>query len=632
MTVGTIFQKNIYLLWIGAFLSSLFFLNDFELESFGLAALLLFSWSILKLSSPTQWQIPKSYFIYLLAAFWWLTFISVLFSDILNTSIIAFVYFSALPIGFFTLLITAKGEDYKALFTLLAVIFSGLGVWALCQYFFLFDLYGGRAHHPLKNANSLGALFNFGLFGALGWMVCAKNKVHGNLALLLAIIMIWAMMATVSRGAILAMGVMAIPMLFLWRAQVKKHWRCFGAIGVSVLVFIGISMSYKSGIHQIASRLIETAMFDGGENISHRWQIWAATWQMIKTHGIWGTGIGTYFQYFPQFRLFDDVWGTYYAHNDFLQYWVELGVLGPVLLYALCFVVLGRTIQACKATTDKTQHIKILTPFFAMGAIILHTHVTFNFYNLSILYMSGLTLAYWFYQTQKILQTPVIQIECFKSYGLPSRIAVIALPFLCVGYFFFSMMISEHLTQKAKQFLWAGEFDDFANTVISAQTIGMGHNYRADLLAVNMPITLLSKGGYLDVAQKKEIFDQGLSYARRAHFVNPRSASALYYLGLIQEDVPQNFIPEDLKSPLEYYLATLKLDPLHFNARLKVARDLPPAEALKLLEAGTQYNYNNPQAVALYMDLMARYVVAGDAAKMSAMREKVQYYQKFFHN
>lgn len=625
--------KNISLLWLCAFLCSLFFFNAYELESFGLATIFLFIFSIVSLSFLKEWHIPKSYFIYALAAFWLLTFFSVIFSDILNTSIMAFVYFSALPLGFFTIMMTFKNAHFLMMGKCLAVIFAALGLWALCQYFFLHDLFGPRAHHPLKNANSLGALFNFGLFGAVGWMFVAKTRIQRNLSLILSIIILGGILSTVSRGAILAMIVMILPMLFLLRENVKEHWRCLSVLVLSALVFIVLSTFIdKSASNQITARLLETAMSGGAHNMSHRWQIWEATWQMIQSYGLWGTGIGTYFQYFPEYRLTDDVWGTYYAHNDFLQYWVELGVLGPILFYSLCLIVLGRTVQAVKQTNDALMRVKILTPFFAMGAIVLHTHVTFNFYNLSILYMSGLALAYWFCETQKILQTPFMQIKFLKSYSLPARGIVIKYPFLVVGYFFFSMMISESLTQKAKRSLLAGELEDFAYTVIAAKKIGLGHNYRADLLAVNMPITLLSNATSLGEVQKKEIFDQGLSYLQRVRGTNPRSASALYYLGLIQEDVSSDMIPEALKSPVDYYRAALRLDPLHFSARLKIAQSLPAQEGIEVMEAGVHYNYNNPEALALYMALLGRYAKDGNQDKMKEMTDRIQYYQKLFHN
>ena len=69
---------------------------------------------------------------------------------------------------------------------------------------------------------------------------------------------------------------------------------------------------------------------------------------MIKEYGLFGTGIGTYFLYFPEFRLAGDNWGAYYAHNDPLQYWIELGVLGPILFYAFVIAVILRTQQAFK--------------------------------------------------------------------------------------------------------------------------------------------------------------------------------------------------------------------------------------------------------------------------------------------
>lgn len=625
-------QKMLPILWLFAFLCSLFFFNEYELESFGLATIFLFSWSVLSFALKAEWSLPKSKILYFMAAFWLLAFISVVFSDILMTSLMAFVYFTALPLGFFIFILTAKEKYFLTIAKYAAVILGALGLWALCQYFFLTEQFGLRAHHPLKNPNSLAALFNFGLFGAVGWLLIAKTKLQSNLALILAILIIGGMVATVSRGAILAMIIMMIPMLFLFRDLVKRHWKCLSLLALSAVIFAVLASFNRSENYEIASRLLETVGTGGGYDTSHRLQLWAATWDMIKQYGLWGTGIGTYFQYFPEYRLLDDKFGTYYAHNDPLQYWVELGFLGPVLFYTLCVAILCRTTQAVSKCHDTQKKVKILVPFFALSAIVLHTHVTFNFYNLSILYMSSLTLAYWFLQTQEILQTPLKKITMPRAYSFPSRIIIIALPFLFIGAFFFAVIASENLTQKAKRHLVDGDFDSFAQTVITAQKVGMGHNYRADLLAVTMPITLLERAHDLGEGQRKEIFEQGLAYVRRAHAVNSRSASALYYFGLIQENVPTEFVPKDMKEPNEYYSEALRLDPLHFGARIKLSETLPASEALALLEAGTHYRYKNPQVVELYQALWSHYARAENAKKMSAMMKKIKHYQKFFHN
>jgi O-antigen ligase len=620
-------QKIIAGLWIAAFLCALFFFNDYELESFALATVFLFSFSILSLSLKKEWHIPQSMTLLFMALFWILAFISLLHTEILNVSIMAFVYFSAMPLTFFVLILKNDETLIKSLAKIGAVIFTGLGLWALAQYFIFGDHFAGRAHHPLKNPNSLGALFNLGLFASVGWMLVTKIKIHSNLALILSVLLIGGIVATASRGALVAMIPMMGLMLFFLRDKARAHWKCLSILAVSGVVLFGFSVFGAAQNDTMIARMTDTLSMNLADSSSNRVSLWLATIDMINAHGLFGTGIGTYFQYFGEFRLPSDKWGTYYAHSDPLQYWVELGVLGPILFYAFCISVFLRTVRAVKKTKDDVQRAKILAPFFALGAIVLHTHVTFNFYNLSILYVSGFMLAVWFIATQAVLKTPTKTVSFPDSYSGLSRGAVISLPFLMIGFFFFAMMLSEQLTQRAKTHMMAGDLKKFGETTMAAQAVGLGHNYRADLLAVNLPLSLLAIADSFDREKQERIFNEGLFYIERAHAANPRSASALYYMGLLLEEAPQDLIPDRMKSSAEYYRQALKLDPLHFSARIALSKTLPAKEKVKLLEEGVHFRYNNPQALNLYMTLLSTHAQNGEAKKMKEITATIQNFQ-----
>jgi len=613
--------------WLLAFLGALFFFNDFELESFGLSAFFLFVFSITALSSKKEWHVPQSLTFLFLALFWLLAFISLLHTDILNTSIMAFVYFSALPLTFFVLVIKNDEALLNTIAKAGAIIFTGLALWALAQYFIFGEHFGGRAHHPLKNPNSLGALFSLILFASVGWMLIAKTKIQSNMALILSIILIGGIIATASRGALFALIPVMGMMLFFMRDMAQKHWKCLSVLGVSALIFFGLSSFGFAQNDTMMARVTDTVSMNLSDVSSNRTMLWLASIDMIKTHGLFGVGFGNYFQYFNEFRLPNDKWGTYYAHSDPLQYWVELGVLGPILFYAFCIAVLTRTVQAFHQTKDTVMRAKILVPFFGLSAMLVHTHVTFNLYNISILYVSGFMLAVWFMATQTVLKTPIKTIKFPSSYKMPSRVISISLPFLIIGFFFGAMMISDHLTQRAKTYLMTGDLQQFGENIITAQNMGLGHNYRADLLAVNLPLTLLSTPQNFDEEQRRKIFNEGLFYLKRASAANPRSASAQYYLGLIQEDVSEDFIPEGLKSPKDYYGNALKLDPLHFSARVALVSTLDKNDAITLLEQGVHYRYNNPQAVNYYMKLLSLYAQTGQAAKMKDISETIRNFQ-----
>lgn len=608
-------------LWLTAFLCSLFFINDWQLELFGSAIIILFVWAVIGLSDNLQlgWQIPKSWPLRIMGLFWLLAFLSILNSEILNVSLMAFCFFSVMPLTFFVLAIQGEEKQFEFIAKVLAVVFAGLSIWAMLQFFVFSDYFGGRAHHPLKNPNSLAALFSLGFFCSVGWMLGAKGRIQSNLALVLSILIFGGIIATGSRGALLAMLPVFIFFLIVMRAQAKQHWRCLAILFVSCAALFASSVFGSVATDNIANRVgdIVSAKASGIDN--DRLKLWAASLRIIKEHGLLGTGIGTYFLYFPEFRLSEDLKGAYYAHNDPLQYWVELGVLGPVLFYAFIISVIIRTVKAFKAATDVTKRLKIFVPFCALGAVIIHTHVTFNLYNLSILFIIGILLAVWFHATQSVLKTDVKEVKFPQKYSVFTKVTMIALPFLCVGFLFSAYIVSEHYTNKARDHLLAGELEEFADDVVLANRISFQNNYRSYILAVNVPLTLLENPKGLNDEQKEDIFNQGLSYLRHVRAINPRSSSALFYLAKIQQVSPPEFIPDDLKTPEEYYLQALAIDPLHLGARMELAaiydRRGEGAKALSVLEEGSYYQYSTSKAMEFYGRLLQIYLKNGNAEK-----------------
>lgn len=622
-------------IWLAAFFCSLFFINDWQLQLFGAAVLLVFTWAVVTLVQDNnfQWKIPQSWVLRFAGAFWLLVFISVLGSDILNVSLMAFCFFSVMPLTFLVMSVQVSEKQLIVIGKGLAVLFAVLSVWGLLQFFVFSEYFNGRAHHPLANPNSFGALLNLGFFCALGWMLGVSNKTQKRLAIILTILIFGAIVATASRGAFFTLMPVLLFFIFMMREQVRANWRVCLIVLMASIGFLGLSLLATKGADSLALRAAETLSFTKEDVTSNRLALWGATAAMIKQHGILGTGIGTYFLYFPEFRLPEDKYGAFYAHSDPLQYWVELGVLGPIIFYAFIIAVIVRTVRAFKKANAIDQKLKILTPFCAVGVVILHTHVTFNLYNLSILFGVGFLLAVWFLETQKVLQTPLKVISFSKKFSPSMRTSFIALPFIIISILFSAYVTSEHFVSKARNnLLVENDLDSFAENIVMANDISLQGNYRSFILAVNVPMTLLEQADKnLDETKRKDIFDLALHYLTSARAVNPRSASALYYLAKIQQLVPDSFVPDYLESSEEYYRQSIKIDPLHVGARVELSKILERnnlhKDMMTLLEDGLRYRYNTSNAMQLYGRLMEVYRRAGDKSGVKDMFLTMQAFQ-----
>ncbi len=632
------FEKTTPYLWLAAFLCSLYFINDWQLELFAAGVAIISLWAVTTLGVQSQqgFTVPQSLCLRIVVAFWALTFFSILGSDVVNVSVMAFCFFSVLPLTF---LVMSTNYDQKILWLIgkaLAAIFCGLAVWALIQFFVFNELFQGRARHPLKNPNSLGALFSLMSFCGFGAMLYFKDATHKKCASAFGLLMLGGLIATGSRGALFALIPVFIVFLFVAKDIVQENKKF---VRVFIVLALGVFASSTLGeaiSQNLSFRFMQTITMQSPDITNNRISLWLASWEIIKQHGIFGTGIGTYFLYFPEFRLPTDRTGAYYAHNDPLQFWVELGVLGPILFYTFILAVTLRTVKALKTAVSQHDKLMILTPFFAVAACVLHTHVTFNFYNLSILFLVGFLLSVWFVATQKVLKTRVKIYKFPENYSRASRTVLILIPFIFIVGLFGAYVISETYTNKARDHLLKAELPEFADDVLMANKISLQGNYRSYLLAVNVPLTLLQDNAdKFDDDQKREIFDQGLAYLRHILNINPRSASAHYYLGKIQQLVPDDFVPDDLKSPQDYYERALKLDPIHIGARIELSyiyeqNLLSFDRALKLIDTGTNYRYTTSKVIDLYGRLAELHLKAGNIeGQQDAIQRMIKLKQRF---
>lgn len=618
--------------WLLAFLSGLYFINDWQMQLFGAAFVFLIIWFCLNLSRDAVegWQVVKSPVLALLGALWLWMFCSVLWSEVPYVSLIGFCLSSVLPLTFYGFVLSGREADFKFVSYSVPVVMAGLAVWALIQFYVFNAEFEGQACHPLANPNSLAALFNLGLFPALGVMMMTNKKWLGNTALAFALLMFGGVTATSSRGALVVAIAAFIVFLVLNPAKVKEHWKCIGlfVIGAGLLYF---ATSFGAAEHaQLVERMgkMASAKTDAEAFTGNRNNIWAGDWEMIKEKGLIGTGIGTFFLYYPQFRVPTETTGVYLAHSDPLQYWAELGILGLALFYALGVSILIRTIRAVsKLPKGSAERAQIWAVFTAIFACILHTHFTFNLYVVPILFVLGFLLAWWFRRTHEILKDKTIYYAFPNSIPASYRSAFVVLPLVMLGCLFTSFLMSEIYVKKAKEQAYAQDMDGFTKYVNLADELSFGSNYRPYLLAVTVPISILEiNQAMLPDQEKKDIFGQAWTYLDNAERLNPQNPAVAYYRGYLLDLVDDGLVPEEALDPEEYYLRAVKLNPMHLGARMALldlySKQNEQEKFEDVLEKGLNWQYNTALAMEFYSKAQNYYIMTKQPDKFVQIDKK----------
>ena len=621
------------LLWLSAFICALYFNNAWQLELFGASVALVFLWSIALLQKGLKqgWQVPQSWAHRFMAAFWLLTFCSLFVSVVIQVSLMAFCFFSVMPLSFY--LFTLR-DDHKSMIAMigyvLAVIFAVLSVWALIQFFFFNVENRGAAHHPLANSNSLGALLNLAILSAIGWVIVANSVSEKWIATAMAILYFGGLIATSSRGAFFSLALCLPVLAICLKTEFFNHGRYLITIVVGSIALFFSSTLGDVETARIITRTVETVTLEKPDISNNRFNIWEGALAILKDNWLFGIGMGMFFLYYNEYRIPEEVKGVYHAHSDPLQFWVEMGVLGPVLFYALLIAVLIRTVKAYKAAPiDGHDRALLIIPFFALGAVTMHAHVTFNFYNLSILYGCGFLLAVWYLASEKILGKSRKEVLMPEKVNNSSGLVLICMPFLMLAGLFLPYLVSEHLVDKARKELIAGDLDGFSKSLQLSHRFSQYSNYRTHLLGVTVPLSLLEHAkDQMDEERLKDVVDQAVYYLNNAGSVNPRSAAVAYYKGNLRQLAPVRFLPENFKTSEEYYRDALKLSVLHLGARMAVADILmargDKESALAILEEGYRYHYRKSTVIDYYEKIALAYLRAGQFEKHTEAIERAQ--------
>lgn len=288
-----------------------------------------------------------------------------------------------------------------------AWILSGMALWQYYQWMgqgiILVNL---RPYGPLLDTNSFAAWLNLLFFPTLAVYFVQDGRRRTRFLsggadpvalfyLLTLTLLLLAFFSTNSRGGLLAWAcTMPFAIWGLWRqpAARSRFVLIFGIAFIALLL-----MDYAHGFNLIG-HLAPGYIYSNINTIS-RGLMWVATWHMFLSHPWLGTGIGSYFLNYPAYRLPDELAsaGTY-AHNDYLEYLAEGGLINlgfllgfaAILMYAL-YRLLYHAGKALQVTDER--RLSALGLVLGVFAITGHALGNFIFYNFPLSLLAGLFLA-----------------------------------------------------------------------------------------------------------------------------------------------------------------------------------------------------------------------------------------------
>jgi len=215
-----------------------------------------------------------------------------------------------------------------------------------------------RISSTFGNPNFLGSFLAITLpLTAVSYLSSANRKKLIYLAIFLLGFV--GLLLTRSRGAITASILSFLFMggiIIFGRLQAFiERRRSLAFLGLLVVVVLFVFIFLDSGSENITKRFAETTSGEG--SLFYRLRIWESTLNLIRHNFFFGTGLGTFQIYFPQYAFPDfyklvPIGNLLHSENEYLEIWSESGIIGLVLFF---WIVSGVFYYAFKFINSKAE-------------------------------------------------------------------------------------------------------------------------------------------------------------------------------------------------------------------------------------------------------------------------------------
>ena len=328
-------------------------------------------------------------------AFMTICIFSLLWSDSPFITLKELPLFLAGPLLYFIITNNLYNEkQINYIFNVILIIGGLFGIYGIFQYnnmdFFSFwqgNVGRQKVFGLSGNVGYFAGYLMFPLPVAISLFFVCKNKVKKVLLLIGVLAMGSALLATLTRGSYLALGISSIIMFLLFLSSrdnffIKENKKILIIVLIAIIIttFLLVIPNplNKQGtvISKIKSRISVTHL-SKDSSLKRREAIWGFSTLMIKDHPILGSGLGT-FKYNTlryQAKFFDQGQNRALypygiadkAHNEYLQLTAELGIIGLGIFLWLIIIYFKHGVKKLKNIKDK---YKLGIVIGLMGSII----------------------------------------------------------------------------------------------------------------------------------------------------------------------------------------------------------------------------------------------------------------------
>ena len=520
--------------------------------------------------------------------------------------------------------VVCSGNPEKILpFALAAggVVIGGVMLWALYQFIFMFGGdFGTRVKHPFLDPNNLAAFLNMGLLPLLALAFRHQQRrdqlAFGALALLFFI----ALLSTNSRMALLSMIAGFLVMMPVVIRQTRYPTVTAISLIAAAAIVILIMNQVMDG--QLFFYMREIFSFEKSASMTDRLALWMSSLRIFEDHFWLGTGLASFYYYYPQYRQPTDSSDGYFVHMDPLQIGLETGIAGFALIYIFLICVLCRTIRVMRLPDLKgSDRLLVLAPFTGLLTVCIHMHMTFCLYLPAIAIPAGILLAWWYVMTQRYLTDTEISL----SAGAGSIASMTAMAMMFWGIVWAAQANAGiYLNNKVATATFENRPQEAADLLKWQYALSPYSSYRPYERAADISLNELKALRYGPVDQRRAALEKGLENIDAAISRQPRHGSLRNVKAMMLYLAGDDARPGAQDEAIAILRGVLRTDPMMIDARLGLANILRErgqfGAAVRLLNDGMIWPRPKGVPDVNYITTTAQFnLLAGDRAKYNQL-------------
>lgn len=609
------------LLFICALLPALLFKGP-QIEFFSITQIVLMIWLgwVVWRSYDQGIVLPKTGLALSLTLFWLWLAVSLLWSQAPSISVINFWWVGSLVLVFWLYTLTPDRDRLwshsAAILLLLGLILALMGIYDVL-------VFERPARSVFETRNTHAAFLNLIALPASAyflWLMTDKAAPRHYAGWLGAVLylMFLSIFLSASRGASLSLAIGMAVLIAVTARHVSRR----GIVLLLVLAAAAfLSTNIPQGGGEIERRLPQLL------HDSPRRLIWGSSWNLLQASPWNGIGLGLYYLAYPPYcNPLDDTAG-FFAHNDYLQIWIEAGWPGLLLLLAVLAATLwifARAMQRPKV--PDAVRIEMTGLFCGLLAVAGHSVVDFNLYILSIMMTAGLMMGRLHELAGRELHVPMIRLRPSCLIGKQAYPVIVSLLALLPLAYFTALGLANSYYDKALQQAREGKLQEADRSLAAAERLTPADDRmliaHADLY--RHAISLLPS----DDKGKQSLYDAALEFLDQAQRANALRGLSYVIRARLYDQNPALTGADAYELAAGAYRRALALNPRLFQARTEYANLLlrhgEKQAALELLDQGAKYQYFGIPDLIPFYNLTAKLRrEAGRADEAKDLEDKV---------